>query len=185
MNGPSRIGWETKLTPGRFRPVAGVTMGPWFDASTSEREAAIHQELNRLSRADRTAIILCSLEGWSIERAARELRWPVGRLERRLSRALERLRLRMGRYYYGIPPGIWDSRIPQVPEANVPERLIELTVAAATRQAGQGLSRQTANPGRTRLAPITRKGPKRKAPSPHPSTCGETAENVGGATGES
>jgi hypothetical protein len=140
-------------------------MGPWFDASTSEREAAIHGELDRLSRADRIAIILCSVEGWPIERAARELRWPVGRLERRLSRALERLRLRMGRHYYGIPPGIWGSRIPRVPETIVPKRLIESTVAAAIRQAGQGLTRRTAHPGRTRLAPITRRGPKRKAPS--------------------
>lgn len=177
---------ENRSQPrGRFRADAGVTMGPWFDASTSEREATIHEELNRLSGADRTAIVLCSLEGWSIERAARELRWPVGRLERRLSRALERLRLRMGRHYYGIPPGIWDSQIPRVPEAIVPERLIESTVAAATRQAGRGLTRRTANPGRTRLAPLTRRGPEIKAPAPHPSTRGETAENVGGATGES
>jgi hypothetical protein len=159
-------------------------MEPWFDASTSEREAAIHEELNRLPRADRTAIILCRLEGWSIERAARELRWPVGRLERRLSRAIERLRLRMGRHYYGIPPRIWDSRILQLPDAIVPESLIESTVAAATRQAVQGLTRRTATPRPTRLDPITPRGPKRRALSPHPSTCRETAETVGGSTEE-
>jgi Sigma-70, region 4 len=128
-------------------------MGPWCDASRNEREAAFHEELNRLPRADRTAIILCGLEGRSIEQAARTLRWPVGRLERRLSRALERLRLRMARRYYGIPPGTWDPRILQIPEAIVPESLIESTVAAATRQAVQGPTRRTANPQADRPQP--------------------------------
>jgi hypothetical protein len=159
-------------------------MGPWFDASRSEREAAFHEELNRLPRVDRTAIILCGLEGRSIELAARALRWPVGRLERRLSRALERLRLRIGRRYYGIPPGTWDSQILRVPEANVPESLIESTVAAATGRAVQGLAGRSANTSRTPLGPIARGGTRRDAPSPHPSPCTETAEQVGGSAEE-
>jgi hypothetical protein len=180
----SRIGREANSTPGQFRAVAGVIMGPWFDASRSEREAAFHEELNRLPRVDRTAIILCGLEGRSVEQAARALRWPVGRLERRLSLALERLRLRMLRRYYGIPPGTWDSQILRVPEANVPESLIESTVAAATSQAVQDLTGRSANASRTRLAPIARRGSQREAPLPHPSPCRETAERAGGSAEE-
>jgi hypothetical protein len=157
-------------------------MGPWFEASQSEREAVIHEELNRLSRMDRAAIILCRLEGRSIEQAARALRWPVGRLERRLSRALERLRLRMIRHYYGIPATIWDSQITQCPKAVVPESLIECTVAATTREAVRGLARGTTNATQTRLAPITKRGDKRNAPSPPPRR--EISEKVGGSTEE-
>jgi hypothetical protein len=107
-------------------------MGSWFDTSRRERQAIIHAEINRLPRVYRTAVILCGLEGRPIERTARELRWPVRSLERRLSRALERLRVRMARRYYGIPLGIWDSGVLRDLGATVSESLIESTVAAAT-----------------------------------------------------
>jgi sigma-70-like protein len=108
-------------------------MGPWIDASRSERQAVIHEEINRLPRVYRTVVVLCGLEGRPIEQVARELRWPVRILERRLARALDHLRVRMSRRYYGIPVGIWDSDILQDLGAIVPKSLIESTVAAATR----------------------------------------------------
>lgn len=107
-------------------------MGPWFDASRSERRAAIHEEINRLGRADRIALILCGLEGRPIEQAARDLRWPANRLARRLSWGLERLRVRLARRFSGIPVGTWDSGILVDLGAIVPKSLIESTVAAAT-----------------------------------------------------
>src|SRR5437762_660652 len=105
-------------------------MGPWFDASRIERQAAVHEEINRLPRVYRTVLILCGLEGRPIEQAARELRWPVRSLARRLTRALEHLRIRLARRYYGIPVGTWDSDILQDLGAIVPKNLIESTVAA-------------------------------------------------------
>ena len=125
-------------------------MGPWFDASRSEREAAFHEELDRLPRVDRTAIILCGLEGRSIEasRAGRcDGRW--GDSSDGSPGGIERLRLRMACRYYGITPGAWDSRILQVPEAIVPESLMQVTVAAATGQAVPDLAGRSANTGRT------------------------------------
>jgi Sigma-70, region 4 len=122
----------TVHAPGRSRTVAGVIMGPWFDASRSERRAALHEELNRLSRAYRTVVILCGLEGRPIEQVAIELRIPVTSLERRLSRALDCLRVNLARRYYSIPSGIWDSDILRDLEAIVPETLIQSTVVAAT-----------------------------------------------------
>ncbi len=107
-------------------------MESWFETSRSEQQAAIHEELNRLPRVYRTVIILCALEGRPIEQAARELRWPVRSVERRLSRALEHLRLRLLRRFYEIPVRLWDTDILQDLGAVVPESLVESTIAAAT-----------------------------------------------------
>ena len=159
-------------------------MGPWFDASGSERESAVHEELDRLSGLDRKVIVLCHLEGLSIEEVARVLRWPVGKLERRLSRALERLRLRMVRHDDGIPVGLWDFQILPDRAAIVPESLIQSTVVAATRLIDQGRTRGTTNSTRTRLGPIMQRRDQRKVPSVHPSPGGEAAEKVGGAAEE-
>ncbi|MGP0065164.1 MAG: RNA polymerase sigma factor [Isosphaeraceae bacterium] len=135
-------------------------MGPWIDASRSERQAVIHEEINRLSRAYRTVVILCGLEGRPIDEAARELRWPVRTLERRLSRALDHLRLALSRSYYGIPVGVWDSDILRDLRAIVPRSLIESTVAvAAQRLDPPGGSRSQSRHrqlGGDRHAPIAR-----------------------------
>ena len=109
-------------------------MVPWTDASRGERQAAIHEEIDRLPGFIATVVVLCGLEGRPIEQAARDLRWPVGALERRLARAVDRLRVRLSRSYYGIPAGIGDSDILPDVGVTVPESLIESTVAAATRR---------------------------------------------------
>jgi len=134
-------------------------MGPWFDASRSERQAAIHEEINRLPRADRTVLILCGIEGRLIEQAATELRRPVRTVARRLSRALELLRVSMARRYYGIPAGTWDADILQDLGAIVPQSLIQSTVAAATcgpsRPSGPASQARNRKLRRAVLAPIT------------------------------
>ncbi len=107
-------------------------MESWFDASRSQRQAAIHEELDRLPRVHRTVIILCGFERLPIERAARELRWPIRILDRRLSRALKHLRIRLVRRFYDGPVSIWDSDILKDMAAVVPRSLIESTIAAAT-----------------------------------------------------
>ena len=117
-------------------------MGPWIDASRGERQAVLHEEINRLPGVYRTVVVLCGLEGRPIEQAARDLRWPVGVLERRLARALDDLRVRLSRSYYGIPAGIWDSGILQDLGAVVPERLIE-----SHRRGGNPPPRPTGRPG--------------------------------------
>jgi hypothetical protein len=111
-------------------------MGPWIDASRSERQAVIHEAINRLPRAYRTVIVLCRLESRPIEEVAKELGTPVGNIERRLLRALDRLRVEMSRSYYGIPAGIWDADILRDPGPIVPRSLIESTVALAARRLG-------------------------------------------------
>jgi Sigma-70, region 4 len=108
-------------------------MRPWFDASEVERQALLHEEINRLPRVYRTAIILCVVQSHQIDQVARDLGWTVRRLERRLARARERLRLRLARHYYGIPANGWESGVLPELGAEVPSSLIESTVAAVTR----------------------------------------------------
>ena len=107
-------------------------MGPWYDAIPSELRAVIHEEINRLPAAYRAVLILCGLEGRSPEWAARELGWPLRRLERRLARAMECLRLRVARRGAEVPEGSWDCGALRDLGAIVPKSLIESTVTAAT-----------------------------------------------------
>src|SRR5262249_13651414 len=109
-----------------------LIMGPWYDAIPSELRAVIHEEINRLPAAYRAVLILCGLEGRSPEWTARELGWPLRRLERRLARALECLRLRLAQRGAEVPEGSWDCGALRDLGAIVPKSLIESTVTAAT-----------------------------------------------------
>ena len=77
-------------------------------SSVSIAEAAddlgprLHEEIGRLPERYRAAVVLCYLEGHTCEDAARVLRWPVGTVKSRLSRARERLRNRLTRL--GLAP---------------------------------------------------------------------------------
>src|SRR5262249_21892340 len=57
----------------------------------------LHAEIERLPENYRLPIVLCYLEGLTHEQAASRLRWPLGTLKTRLSRARERLRSRLER----------------------------------------------------------------------------------------
>jgi RNA polymerase sigma factor (sigma-70 family) len=57
----------------------------------------LHAEIERLPEKYRVPIVLCYLEGLTHEQAASRLRWPVGTVKIRLSRARERLRSRLER----------------------------------------------------------------------------------------
>ena len=55
----------------------------------------LHAEIERLPEKYRVPIVLCYLEGLTHEQAASRLRWQLGTVKIRLSRARERLRLRL------------------------------------------------------------------------------------------
>ncbi len=69
------------------------------DSSLNRAEEAevLHGEISRLPERYRRPVVLCYLEGLTLEEAARQLGWPIGTLGVRLMRARERLRARLTR----------------------------------------------------------------------------------------
>jgi RNA polymerase sigma factor (sigma-70 family) len=98
----------------------------------------LHDEILRLPERYRAPIVLCYFEGLSHEQAANRLRWPLGTVKTRLSRARERLRSRLearGRTPQLLIPPI---RLHPV-SATLPERLVNSIAQAACRWAEKAM----------------------------------------------
>jgi RNA polymerase sigma factor (sigma-70 family) len=101
----------------------------------------LHEELGRLPAKYRDPIVLCDLEGRTHEEAARLLRWPIGTVKGRLSRARDRLRDRLLRR--GLAPSVATIVLALQHDARaaVPPFLLDRTVRAAMGvAAGAGIS---------------------------------------------
>ncbi len=72
-------------------------VSPVEDAATLEVQAQIDHEVDRLPETLRQPLILCCLEGQSLERAAGQLGWTTSTLRRRLEKARKLLSLRLTR----------------------------------------------------------------------------------------
>lgn len=83
------------------RPEAGR---PVPDSAWDALVAALHQEVQRLPEALRTAFVLCDLEGVRQPDAAARLGWKLGTLSGRLTKARQRLLERLAQR--GIAPGL-------------------------------------------------------------------------------
>jgi RNA polymerase sigma factor (sigma-70 family) len=70
---------------------------PLDAASGRELLALLDEEIARLPDAYRLPVLLCLLQGRTMEEAARQLGWGVGSLRGRLTRGRERLRRRLAR----------------------------------------------------------------------------------------
>jgi hypothetical protein len=64
---------------------------------TADLRRILDEELDRLPDKYRLPIVLCELEGLTLDEAARRLGWPKGTVAGRLSRGRELLRRRMSR----------------------------------------------------------------------------------------
>jgi HlyD family secretion protein len=96
----------------------------------------IHEELARLPRPFREAVLVCDLEGLTEGQAAQRLGWPLGTVRSRLARGRDRLRRRLVRR--GLAPAVGALGVALAPgtaSATPPAALVEATVRAASRLA--------------------------------------------------
>jgi RNA polymerase sigma factor (sigma-70 family) len=104
-------------------PATAVT-----EPSVDDRGAALHVEIDRLPEKYRAPIVLCYLQGLTVQEAASHLRWPVGTVGGRLARARARLRVRLERYGLAMPLAL-DFR-----------RVVSLSLSRSTLRAAVELS---------------------------------------------
>ena len=98
--------------------------------------AIVHEEVDRLPDRFRRAVILCDLEGRSLEEAAQSLGCPVGTVKSRLARGRDRLRGRLTRR--GLAPAAIGASLAAMSgsaSAGVPASLVGLAAGAALRSA--------------------------------------------------
>jgi RNA polymerase sigma-70 factor (ECF subfamily) len=100
----------------------------------------LHAEIDRLPERYRGPVVLCDLEGRTHEEAAEQLGCPIGTVKSRLSRARERLRLRLARR--GVIPaaGGLGTLLTEQAASAVSSKLALATAEAANQFAASGKS---------------------------------------------
>jgi HlyD family secretion protein len=107
-------------------------LGPERDP---DRDAAIHDEVNRLPEKYRAPVVLCDLEGRTHHEAAGFLGWPVGTVKSRQSQGRGLIRDRLTRRGIGLAvAGAALESMTQTIIAAIPKELSQTTVGAAMRQ---------------------------------------------------
>lgn len=116
----------------RGRETSGVAADHPDNAGAGDQAhktaVALHHELNRLPSKYRVPLVLCYLEGMSNDEAAAQLGCPVGTLRSRLSRARQRLRVKLLRRGLEVPGS---ALVPSLPLTAPPSTLITATARAA------------------------------------------------------
>ena len=115
--------------------VAPIVSGDDYDHAQTQ---LLHEEINRLPERYRIPVVLCDLEGYTHEQAARCLKWPVGTVKSRQARGRERLRGRLTRRGLAPLTGLpFAGLSPAATRAAIPAGLLNTTVRAASKFAEQ------------------------------------------------
>ena len=104
------------------------------DGAWSALLTAVHEEVRRLPDEERTAFVLCDLEGVRQPDAAVRLGWPLGTLSSRLYKARKRLLDRLNQR--GIAPGVLALGGLTVAAGTVPAALLKQVCFFPASQAG-------------------------------------------------
>jgi RND family efflux transporter MFP subunit len=105
-------------------------------SENQELRRVLDQEINRLPQRFRAAVILCYLEGKSVDEAARLLGCPRGTVASRLARARERLRVRLAGRGLALTAAL--AVLAPAKAASPPLAMIPTLVAAAVRFTAEG-----------------------------------------------
>jgi RNA polymerase sigma factor (sigma-70 family) len=109
-----------------------VHVDPGLRAGWREVAGIVDEELQRVPAADRTALVLCLLQGMSHSEAAEHLGWPLGTLKTRVERGRQLLRRRLARRGLACSA----AALAEQPALAVPPGLVRTTLGAAARRAG-------------------------------------------------
>ena len=132
----AKAGARSRRARVRFSRIDVEPIAPDAPADLAGPLAALDEELGRLPVKYRDPVVLCHLEGLTHAEAAARLRWPVGTVSGRLSRARGLLKDRLVRR--GLAPAagpLVALLATDVARAAVPETLAAATVRAAARLA--------------------------------------------------
>ncbi|MDE2505957.1 MAG: RNA polymerase sigma factor, partial [Planctomycetota bacterium] len=100
------------------------------NAVRAELRGRVQEELARLPSLDRTAVLLCCLEGLTHEQAADRLGWPLGTLKGRVARGKERLRRRLERRGITFTAGTLVANLARDASVALPKSLLHNTIRA-------------------------------------------------------
>ncbi len=119
-------------------PAAGAEPSAEADLDSADLGSALFEELDRLPEKYRSPVVLCHLEGKTHEEAARDLKWPVGTVSGRLSRARDLLRSRLARRGLSPSAPAMVAALAAREARSIPPALLEATARLAIRFAAGG-----------------------------------------------
>jgi RNA polymerase sigma factor (sigma-70 family) len=122
------------------RAVHSPIAGPPEDVVWRDLRPVLDDEVSRLPERFRVPIILCYLEGKTVEETARQLGCPVGTVLSRLARGRERLRMRLVRRGLALSAGVLGTALAQQTAAALPGVLVDKTVEAGLWYAANGIA---------------------------------------------
>jgi RNA polymerase sigma factor (sigma-70 family) len=120
---------ESKVSPRLSYPLAEA------DVEVEDLRRVLHEEIDQLPARVREPILLCYLEGWTNDEAARVIGCPTSTLKERLARGRELLRSRLARRGVMLTPLLLLLLAPGRAQAEeVPANLLRATVSAMKRR---------------------------------------------------
>jgi len=103
-----------------------------------DRDAAVHEEVNRLPEKYRAPVVLCDLQGRTHQEAARCLGWPIGTVKSRQAQGRKLIRDRLVRRGLGVAGAgvVVESSTPTTAAAT-PKQVARSTASAAMQQSAR------------------------------------------------